>query len=277
MAARNLNNRLCRICQKRVLNHEKIITCNLCSIPNHTKCLPIYNQEDIDYASNPLNHWSCPSCLTDHFPFNTIEDERTFIEEATFATNCSYNIENMTNLVFDPFESVTNDNEGMMDDIDPEQTFYNASIGDNPQNCNYYYPDASHPEFQSIKNRTDIAMIHMNIRSMPTNFNSLQTQLNSSTIPYNIVCLTETWLKDSNADIFGMTGFAHEFLVRGEKAGGGTSIFISNKLSFKRRDDLNVIKDEYEMLWIEIDKNCINSKSNIILGTIYRTPGTDSA
>ena len=118
-------------------------------------------------------------------------------------------------------------------------------------------------------------MIHMNIRSMPTNFNSFQTQLNSSTIPYNIICLTETWLRDSNVDVFGMTGFSHEYLVRGEKAGGGTSMFISNKLSYKRREDLNVIKDEYEMLWIEIDKNCINSNSNVILGTIYRTPGTD--
>jgi hypothetical protein len=182
--------------------------CTMCSIPNHTKCLPIYNQDDIDYATNPLNHWSCPACLTEHFPFNTIVDERAFSEAGTFLTNCSFDMGNMSNLIYDPFETTIDGTEGMMDDIDPEQNFYNTSLSENPQNCNYYYPDASHLEYQNIKNRTDIALIHMNIRSMPTNFNSFQTQLDYSTIPYNIVCLTETWLRDSNVDVFGMTGFS---------------------------------------------------------------------
>ena len=44
---------------------------------------------------------------------------------------------------------------------------------------------------------------------------------------------------------------------------------------YSDRNDLSYIDDDIEMLWLELDKNAINEKKNMIIGTIYRRPGSD--
>jgi hypothetical protein len=47
-------------------------------------------------------------------------------------------------------------------------------------------------------------------------------------------------------------------------------MYMNEKWNYKVRDDLNCCTDDLEMLWLEIDKDSTNSKSNIIAGLIYR-------
>ena len=58
-----------------------------------------------------------------------------------------------------------------------------------------------------------------------------------------------------------------------ETCAGGTLLYITNRLSYKCRNDLNIYKkNELESTFIEI----VNpKKSNIIVGVIYRHPSME--
>jgi hypothetical protein len=43
----------CNVCNKRVKSHDKFTRCTLCSYNTHFKCLPIYDEDDYNYAQNP--------------------------------------------------------------------------------------------------------------------------------------------------------------------------------------------------------------------------------
>ena len=50
---------------------------------------------------------------------------------------------------------------------------------------------------------------------------------------------------------------------------GGTTIYVNNSFDITERLDLNVTRDEFESVWIEIK----NKKSkNLLCGSIYRHP-----
>ena len=83
------------------------------------------------------------------------------------------------------------------------------------------------------------------------------------------------WLHAANVDSYGIPGFNHEYLTRENKSGGGVSLFINENILYKARPDLSIIKTFIEMIWIEVDKNSINSKTNLLMGVIYRPPGMD--
>ena len=72
----------------------------------------------------------------------------------------------------------------------------------------------------------------------------------------------------SNVDIEGYQMYSQP----SKSASGGVAIYVNNKLSHFRKDDLSVIEVDFESLWIEI-KN--NKGKNIMCGCIYRHPNRD--
>ena len=44
---------------------------------------------------------------------------------------------------------------------------------------------------------------------------------------------------------------------------------------YKRRKDLEYNDDDFELLWVEVDKCSTKTQSNVIIGTVYRCPGSD--
>ena len=111
-----------------------------------------------------------------------------------------------------------------------------------------------------------MSIFHLNIRSIPKNLNTLIPTLHSSGLNFDILVFSETWLKPSNADAYGITGYSHEFITHPEKPGGGISLYINEKYSYKNRPDLNLLSDDLEMLWIEVDKEYIKSTTNLLIG-----------
>ena len=265
----------CKICKKRIITHENIINCSLCTHSIHSKCLPIYSTDDIIYAKDPSNFWTCPPCLQETFPFNTIEANNSFIENAMNSNTATINLEFLSNLVYDPFEQNYEDSGGVLDDIDPDRNFLGEIGSNNIGLSKYCYCDIAIPSIQNKLDKIDFALFHVNIRSTPRNFNSLLPIINSTKIKFNTISLTETWLKSSNADVYGIPGYSHEYLVRESKIGGGSSIYIREDLLYKKREDLCYNDDDCELLWIELDKKSLNTTNNIIIGNIYRRPGSD--
>ena len=77
-------------------------------------------------------------------------------------------------------------------------------------------------------------MIHLNIRSSAANLDNFINCLECLNTQFAIICLTETWLNETNYDLYEIPNYVHIGKQRSGEKGG-----------------------------------------NIIVGVIYRPPGTD--
>ena len=90
----------CNVCNKRVKSHDKFTRCTLCSYNTHFKCLPIYNEDDYNYAQNTNGNWSCTTCLKQVFPFYEVEDNEQLQQQSI--DNITISIEQLNNMIFNP-------------------------------------------------------------------------------------------------------------------------------------------------------------------------------
>ena len=89
---------------------------------------------------------------------------------------------------------------------------------------------------------------------------------------------TETWLTNSNKDMCNLNYFESEHLLRPidnnfdfKTKGGGVSIFIKQGIIYKRRNDLTILSNTAECLFIEI----LQGEKKYLIGGIYRIPNTN--
>jgi hypothetical protein len=224
---------------------------------------------DLEYARNPANYWSCTKCLEHIFPFFLIDPA----EFQQTAINPHIPIPpSVEDLLFDPFE--LNDETGVLDDIDPDKNFYNLQANNISSICKFLHIDQLNKDIHNLPNKPNLTVLHLNIRSLSKNFNELQSLIKSLDDPPNFIGVTETWLKPHNASLFPLDGYTHVYLTRPAKAGGGVSLFIKDTINFSTRLDLNSMDSLAEMLWIEIDGKDICLNKNLIMGAIYRPPGS---
>jgi hypothetical protein len=267
--------KFCKLCNKRILTHDKFAQCTLCLGPWHANCLPAYSPADFTYANNLNNNWSCPHCLKEIFPFNIIESNDHFLNTTNNQINLSIDIDALESMVYDPFDSNDNDQEDVFSDIDPDQNYLSEIRGNIINNSKYFYT-SNHRELLANKDNTqNSTFLHLNIRSIPKNLDNFIATMHASEMTLDLIGFSETWLKTSNADCYSIQDYTHEFLTREEKTGGGVSIFINQNWTYKPRIDLNHNTNDYQLLWIEIDKDSSLTKSNLIVGVIYRSPGSD--
>jgi hypothetical protein len=224
---------------------------------------------------NPINKWSCPNCLKTIFPYYPIEDNQTLSIILNNDNNIELDLAALESMVFDPLDNAIGDGTGVLDDIDPDNNYLNELRGNQIQNCQFYFNDSNIPNIKEKIQCIDLSLFHLNIRSMPKNFDKLIPLLTQSLLKYSIIALTESWLKPQNADVYNLPDYSHEYITRTSRNGGGISLFIKDNITYKLREDLTHIDESLEMIWIEIEKDSINSTANLLFGTIYRVPGTD--
>jgi hypothetical protein len=151
----------CNICNQRVANHDRNARCNLCNTHIHLKCLPIYNEEDNNYATSTTGHWTCTKCLSEIFPFYDIDDIAQTIQHSNEQE--VYNIESLNNMIFNPTDLNEEDSN---DDLDPDNNYYNPLINQQMMGCKYYRTHELNT--QVGKNlQTQFSLLNMNIRSLP--------------------------------------------------------------------------------------------------------------
>ena len=91
---------------------------------------------------------------------------------------------------------------------------------------------------------------------------------------FTVICLTETWLNDNDLDLYGLSGYK-VIALRVNRTGGGVAVCIQDQVSFRERPDLSSFTEDFETVFIEIEKgNQLNAK-NVIIGVIYRPPNQD--
>ena len=52
-----------------------------------------------------------------------------------------------------------------------------------------------------------LSFMHLNIRSIVNKFDSFKQLINSFNTPFQVICLTETWLNDNNDDLFELENY----------------------------------------------------------------------
>ena len=125
--------------------------------------------------------------------------------------------------------------------------------------------DRNIPEISEITQTRGINFFHLNIRGLWTNFSHF-SEIVENNKNIDVFALSETHISDEPGDMYNIDDYT--FVTRHRKTGpgGGVAFYISQRLKWNRRKDL---ENETESIWIEIFPE--KSKSYLI-SAIYRPP-----
>ena len=149
-----------------------------------------------------------------------------------------------------------------------DQSFDSLLTNINP--CVYY----NNP--QSIPNRTsssnDLLIVHVNIRSLTKSFEDLSHFLSQFSVPPDVICITETRLKNASFVNISIPGYEF-FFVNSFSLAGGVGVYVSSTIGFSVIVK-NVINAGCENIWLSI--NCNQTTKKTVMATIYRHPSSDT-
>ena len=268
----------CILCKNRVLSHNCVLKCAYCRNYCHITCLPQVSKTDLLYINRQNNVWFCTLCINDSLPFNHLIDDADFFSALADLrpVNITLSLHELENKIFNPFE--TNENNSIMPftDIDPDLQYYNTFVSNSSSNCDYYLEESFKKCCNKAKtNKLPFSIYNHNIRSLPKHFDELTHYLSVLDHPFTVIGLTETWLQDSTEPLYCLPNYNMISQVRTNRKGGGVSLLIKEDVQFTERNELNIMNNIIECLFIEFDKQILNSDKNTIVGIIYRPPDTN--
>ena len=93
---------------------------------------------------------------------------------------------------------------------------------------------------------------------------------------FNVIALTETWLRDYEhlINYVQISGYNFEYNICSTgQPGGGVSMYIKENVNYKRRQDIINIDKSVEHLWIEV-RGCNNN--SYLIGVFYQPSSEQS-
>ncbi|XP_055388215.1 metacaspase-2-like [Condylostylus longicornis] len=122
--------------------------------------------------------------------------------------------------------------------------------------------------YNNINQIGNLNILYLNICSIRHKILELEALVQSYE-NVDIVILTEVWIFENEVDVYNIQNFKSLYNCRNEKRGGGTAIFVSNKLNYNE-----IEKNEmYNFTVIEI----INTQPKVKIGTFYKAPCENNA
>ena len=122
----------------------------------------------------------------------------------------------------------------------------------------------------NIKLHRGMKMAHLNIQGLSSSFDSLRLCMAEQA--FDVLGITESNLKSNSSDAqFELHGYGMERKDGTTKTTHGIVVYISNRLTYKRRYDLET--DNIDGLWIEV---ILPKSKPILLGILYRSPSSDT-
>ena len=133
-----------------------------------------------------------------------------------------------------------------------------------------YYDVTTFAQIQ--KARDSLSLFHTNLRSLSAHFDELQLLLTALKAQFDVIGISETreqakgFLK--NVDFNGYVLHSQH----SKSSAGGVALYVKSNLDHFARNDLSILEDEFETIWIEIK----NTKGqNVLCCCTYRHPNTD--
>ena len=125
-------------------------------------------------------------------------------------------------------------------------------------NCKYY--DINEIQtLNELNNKPNLTLFHINSCSLSKNIEDLQYLLNSTSIKFHVIAISETRIVKGKTPVssLNLTNYSHEFCLT-ESSAGCALLYIKNHLSYKPQNDLCIYKDaELEPSFIEIPNSAI--------------------
>ena len=152
-------------------------------------------------------------------------------------------------------------------DLDPDNNFLAQQAG----NCKYYTDEV----FSEESNFTDrISIIHLNCRSIKSNFDSINQYLHKIKSNFDVIALSETWLSIYNdLNHFKISNYIMYNTCRSDRCGGGVALYIKQSLQCSLIKQFSTsIPMLLEQLAVEIT---IQGNKNIVIGCMYRSQNGD--
>lgn len=144
-----------------------------------------------------------------------------------------------------------------------------ANLSSNIESCKYVTSKIGFSE----RAKKSIIIIHANIRSLHKNFDSLLDFLEIFEIKPDLICLTETKLKDSPFVNLNIPNYHFSHSPSPSNA-GGVAIYISSEFFLKNVNMQCLKTDQCEDMFVEL---CSRDGSNqFVCGVIYRHPKCNS-
>ena len=146
--------------------------------------------------------------------------------------NRSGRLDNLPNIMTDP-------DKDFIDIINRESDTINPLL----EICNYY----DTPSLQTLSDkRYKLKVLHLNIRSLPSNYNELKnllTTLRQYKHEIDLILLCETFLTEKNKNCYPLEGYAFNQLNRSTRSGGGVCIYAKEQLKLNFRNDLSLFDE----------------------------------
>ena len=162
---------------------------------------------------------------------------------------------------FNPF----NKSDSLFEDPnDPDSHYFEETDYDSK----YFHVNEINTFLNDLTRDENLSLPHLNIRSLRSNLDDFHTLLEESKHPFNVICLTETWLNDhefktnSNYHLPNYTGIHCE--GKTNKKGGWVLMYVRNDVSYKIRNDR-----DREILTTDL---ITKSMKNIIVLCCYKSP-----
>ena len=220
-------------------------------------------------------------CVCSVFPYNHIENDDEFLNTIAkhlwHSDSAEINLTHFSDKVFNPFDLNDSYSANPLDDNDPDLNFYNEIHFHCASKCTYL-TESKFKEYLSSnidKHSLPFSICHLNIRSLSKNLADFMNFMECLDFRFSVFGFSETWLKDNNCDVYGIQGYSVVEKHRKSTCGGGVAIYVKHGIDYFHREDLSGFDDCMESVFIEIPKDVFKLGKNVIIGTIYRPPGTD--
>ena len=243
-----------RVCRDEVANEDSSIQCDLCDRWSHIDCIgiSIRKYEKLKSDSSP---WYCPIYLSE-FPFFQMNDKelKTFLKKSkTSATPIQVTSKEFrTKELIKSFKQL-------------KQIFEES---ENSVSCDYY---SVHDLSKIQIHQHDLSIIHLKISFLASHIHELKLFLSLLKVSFDIICISESRISKHNLPTININipGYNIEHTPTESKA-GGTLMYISEKVSYKIRSDLNIYNPkQLESIFIETLRPDLPGG---IVGTIYKHP-----
>ena len=114
------------------------------------------------------------------------------------------------------------------------------------------------------------SLFHLNARSLVKNHDALAHLLASIDHKFSVLAITETWVKENNANDLSFEGYNFVSNHRTNRIG----LFIDQNFSYKILPEFNVSNANIiESLFVEIS---IARHKSMVIGVIYRPPSENT-
>ena len=117
----------------------------------------------------------------------------------------------------------------------------------------YYTEEQFKNKYRSSDGFKDFSLIHFNCRSLSSNFSKLKDSVLGLELKFDVIALSETWLKDNDNTMFEMEGYNNCVCSRTDKSGGGVALYINDSLQHRYLPDKSIyINNCAEIVSVEI-------------------------